>query len=352
MALVKRHNIWFCDFTVKGHRYRPTTGTSDKEEAKRIHDQLKAECWELAKEPQRHTFADAVKLWLDAGERDMSDRYRIRAFDLLDHPLSTITEEVLEDILAKYKGATRNRCINLITAIMNCAVKRGWIERVPHMSRVKIKGSRTRWLTNEEWERLQQELPDHMLQMARFAIATGLRENNVIGLQWSQVDMQRKVAWIHPDEAKGGKAIGIPLSDDAAAVLKEQIGKHDSYVFVYERSDEEGTVGKPVTKTSTKAWKAALIRAGIDVVEIPNEKGDPILKSTFRWHDLRHTWASWHVMNGTPLEVLQKLGAWKTLQMVLRYAHLAPEYLAGYANNARHTNPPHTAVETNSSAAV
>ncbi len=56
------------------------------------------------------------------------------------------------------------------------------------------------------------------------------------------------------------------------------------------------------------------------------------LPKDLRWHDLRHTWASWHVMAGTPLEVLMRLGGWASLDMVLRYAHLAPSYLAGYAD--------------------
>lgn len=359
MSIEKRGNIWWCDFTVRGERFRESLGTSDKETAKQRHDELKAEKWQLAKKPQRHTFAAAVKLWLDAGDRDMSDRYRIRAFDLLDYPLESITEDVLADVLNKYKGATKNRCIQLLTAILNCAVNRKWISKVPHMARVKVPKGRTRWLTYEEWDRLQAELPPHLLQMARLAITTGLRENNVIGIQWSQIDMRRKVAWIHPDEAKGGDAIGIPLSDEALEVLKEQVGLHKQYVFVYRKSDkpdEDGEVkeGSPVTKTSTKAWKAALVRAGIDVVERdePDEDGNPVYTSTFRWHDLRHTWASWHVMNGTPLEVLQKLGGWKTLQMVLRYAHLAPEHLASFANNTRRTNPPQSPPEANNGAAV
>jgi integrase len=48
----------------------------------------------------------------------------------------------------------------------------------------------------------------------------------------------------------------------------------------------------------------------------------------FRFHDLRHTWASWHVMNGTGLQELMELGGWKSYEMVLRYAHLAPEHLS------------------------
>jgi integrase len=51
----------------------------------------------------------------------------------------------------------------------------------------------------------------------------------------------------------------------------------------------------------------------------------------FRRHDLRHTWASWHVQNGTPLHVLQEMGGWESPEMVRRYAHLSAEHLAPYA---------------------
>ena len=74
--------------------------------------------------------------------------------------------------------------------------------------------------------------------------------------------------------------------------------------------------GKPIIQVSTKAWYAALKRAGI---------------ADFRWHDLRHTWASWHVQNGTPLFALQELGGWASTDMVRRYAHLAADHLAPYA---------------------
>ena len=74
--------------------------------------------------------------------------------------------------------------------------------------------------------------------------------------------------------------------------------------------------GEPITQVNTKAWYAALKRAGIE---------------NFRFHDLRHKWASWHVMSGTSLQELMELGGWKSFEMVLRYAHLAPEHLSAAA---------------------
>ena len=122
--------------------------------------------------------------------------------------------------------------------------------------------------------------------------------------------MKRKVAWIHPDQAKAARAIGIPLSTEAIEVLKKQMGKHLTRVFTYD--------GKPVSKAGTWAWRKALKRAGIE---------------NFRWHDLRHTWASWHVQTGTSLQALKELGGWASFEMVQRYAHLASEHLAVYADN-------------------
>jgi len=77
-------------------------------------------------------------------------------------------------------------------------------------------------------------------------------------------------------------------------------------------------LGKNIEKAGSTAWKNSLKQAGIN---------------DFRWHDLRHTWASLHVQSGTPLHVLKKLGSWASYDMVPKYAHLAPEHLADYASN-------------------
>ena len=116
------------------------------------------------------------------------------------------------------------------------------------------------------------------------------------------------MAWIHPDQAKARRAIPVALNAEAVVLLRQLEGKHTTHVFSFH--------GKPITQVSTKAWYAALQRAGIE---------------NFRWHDLRHTWASWLVQAGTPLAVLQEMGGWESAEMVRRYAHFAPEHLAPYA---------------------
>ena len=166
---------------------------------------------------------------------------------------------------------------------------------------------RIRFLTWDEAERLLAALPGHLAAMARFSLETGLRRANVTGLRWSQVDLARRCAWIHPDQAKARKPIAVPLTVRALGVLEAQLGQHDTHVFSYR--------GRPVTQVSTKAWRAAMDRAGIQ---------------SFRWHDLRHTWASCHVQAGTLLHALQELGGWESAEMVRRYAHFASSHLARY----------------------
>jgi integrase len=95
----------------------------------------------------------------------------------------------------------------------------------------------------------------------------------------------------------------------ALDVLRRQLGKHPQRVFTFG--------GQPIGSANTRAWRLALKRAGIE---------------NFRWHDLRHTWATWHRQSGTPTHELQRLGGWLSSVMVERYAHLAPDQLAKAAS--------------------
>jgi hypothetical protein len=117
----------------------------------------------------------------------------------------------------------------------------------------------------------------------------GSREHRLfnLGIDSKARGWGNRRAWVHPDQAKARKAIPVPLNDDAMKVLGRQVGKHRDLVFSFR--------GRQVLQVSTKAWYAALERTGI---------------ADFRWHDLRHTWASWHVQGGTPLFALQELGGW------------------------------------------
>jgi integrase len=228
-------------------------------------------------------------------------------------------------------GATVNRHLAQISAVLHYAQRRGWLASVPPIHKAHEPTKRVAWLTHEQAEQLLAELPAHLAAMARFALATGLRESNIRLLTWRQLDMQRAVAWFEADETKPGRTLNVPLNQAALRVLAAQQGQHKVWVFPVPRwlpkepgQDARRVADAPTGKISSAAWRKACQRAGL-----------PWL----RFHDLRHTWASWHTQHGTPRSVLQELGGWATASMVDRYAHLGQNHLAAWAGNVAVQTP-------------
>lgn len=342
MSLYKRKNSpnfyykLYCKKT--GEVLQGSTETTDKTKAQEFHDRLKADLWNQAKLGEKPTY-----LWEHAVAQYLAPREKQRSIKttkcglrwlepwLIGKSLTEINVELINEIKAakqkdivhirgksgykkstnrKVAPATVNRILRAISAVLNVAHSLGWLNAVPKSKLLGVPKKRIRWLTPQEAERLLSLLPSHLADMAQFSLETGLRRSNVTGLEWSQINLAEKSAWIHPDQAKGGRAISVPLSDTAIEVLMRQRGmqreaSHNARVFLYK--------GKSIKEVSTKAWYKALKAADI---------------KNFRWHDLRHTWASWHVQRGTPLYVLKELGGWESLEMVQRYAHLSSAHLA------------------------
>lgn len=267
------------------------------------------------------TWDDAVARWLieKADKASLkSDRCIIGWLNLYltGIPIADITRSVVDSLTHKKiatgaANGTVNRMLALLRSILiRASVDWEWLPAVPKVRLLREPVRRVRYLTKAQAESLLVQLPSHLAEMAAFSLATGLRKSNVTGLCWSQVDLPRRLAWIHPDQSKTRKAIAVPLNLDALRIVMLQVGRHPARVFSYK--------GAPVLQVTTAAWYKALNRCGID---------------NFRWHDLRHTWASWHVQNGTPLNVLQELGGWESAQMVRRYAHFSAAHLSLFADN-------------------
>jgi integrase len=237
---------------------------------------------------------------------------------LADRQLESINRTMVEAIIEAKQAegcsnATVNRHLAPLRAILSrCVRDWDWLDRAPTIRFLKEPTRRVRFLSQVQALTLLRELPAHLRAMSAFALATGLRAANVTGLTWEQVDLSRKLAWVHPVQAKARRAIAVPLNDMATNVVMDQVGKHPVHVFSYQ--------GQPIKQVSTRAWYHALKRAGIE---------------DFRFHDWRHTWASWHVQSSTPLFALQELAGWETERMARRYAHLAADHLAAYVGNAQ-----------------
>ena len=293
-----------------------STGTSDRRKAQHYHDKLKAQRWEQAKlgAKPRHTWEDAVLKFLSETTHKRTHSRDKSILGWLDPWMGgKYLDEIDRALIDRVKAArakiattsTANRYLALIRTVLRKACNEWeWIDRAPKVGLFRETAGRVRSLSHQEFKTLLDQLPDHLADMALFAVATGLRQGNIKGLQWSDVNLDLSHASISADQHKNGSAHAVPLNGLALSVLHRLKGKHRTHVFTYR--------GHPVVNVSTKAWGNALERAGIQ---------------NFRFHDLRHTWATWHRHAGTPTHELQRLGGWKTMAMVEKYAHIAPEGL-------------------------
>lgn len=319
MSLYKRKDssVFWIKLVLQGRTVQESTGTADRLKAQEYHDRRKVELWEQVKlgAKPRHSWQEAVLRWINETSDKKSHRddlAKLRWMDahlgnlMLDEITATVISDIREARIKVASKSTTNRYLALIRSILIRARDEWeWLDKVPKVKLFKEPPGRVQFLTFDQVELLLKELPQHQRDIVLFALHTGLRQSNVLKLEWSRVDLARSHMRVQAEDSKNGQFIGVPLNAIAKEVVCAQLGKHPTRVFTYE--------GKPIANANTRAWRAALKRAGIE---------------NFRWHDLRHTWASWHRMNGTHTHELKQLGGWKSMAMVERYAHLAPDHLA------------------------
>ena len=331
-----KRGIWWVDVTIGGERLTRSTGTTHRAAAQEWAAKLAHDTWRHRKlgDAPAVTWGAAVLDWLNkhGDERrsieTIKDRLRWITARIETVPLAQITATTIEGLVKEKRtegasATTCNRYISEASKILHHAHRMGWVAGVPALRRAAEPKGKVRWLTPAEALKLIAELPPHLADMARFSLATGLRESNVRLLRWDQIDLDRQLAWIEGADMKTGKPLNVPLNSDAIDVLRRRRGDHERYVFVWRPPVKKGSNETPaahvVTCCSTLAWYKATKRAGL---------------AGLRWHDLRHTWASWHVQNETPLPALQQLGGWASYSMVLRYAHLGRDHVAAYASGS------------------
>lgn len=361
MSIFRRGEIWYASYSLPGgKRIKESLGTADKRQAQELHDKRKAELWRVDRlgDFPDVTFEEACLRWIEEkSDKKSLDTDKGRMGFWLEQfegvRLKDITEARIYSAVsrmnnrshleiwkakvaaARKKGnpepeyvakpvttATKAKHLALMKSILRAAERDWkWLEKAPVIKIPAVRNKRVRWLEKEEAKRLIDECPEPLKSVVKFALATGLRRSNIINLEWQQIDMQRRVAWVNPEDSKSNRAIGVALNDTACKVLRDQIGNHHNFVFVHTKAGRrpDGSVTPAVRKMRVddgRAWKSACKRAGIE---------------DFRFHDLRHTWASWLIQSGVPLSVLQEMGGWESIEMVRRYAHLAPNHLTEHA---------------------
>ncbi len=243
------------------------------------------------------------------------------------------------------KPSTVNRDLVCLKAALSKAVEWGMLEAHPlaRIKPTKVDNNREpRFLSKEEIktlkdaldereERLRMErdsanqwrrarklptLPDlrratyadHLKPMVLLSLNTGLRRGELFNLTWNDINFDHAHLTVRGDGAKSGKTRHIPLNEATVALLKDwrkQCRAENKLVF----TGKNGTRFDNINNSWRKLLKDAKIQ-------------------TFRWHDLRHTFASWLVMESVDLNTVRELLGHSDLKMTLRYAHLAPEHKA------------------------
>ena len=301
-----------------GRHTRKSTGTADREQAEEFERVLQERLWRLRKLGDRSavSWSEAASRWLDDSakgrkrDREVLDWLKPR---IGEHPVSAVAdpdalEELRKDALAEgWSRSTADRIMGTVSAVLHACWRWRYLEAAPPVPMYRPAKKEPRWLTHEQFERLCKELPEHLELAARFAALTMLRMRSMLNLTWDRIDLASRRMWVPGAQMKQARAHGMPLSREAVKVLRKlkTLNPDGERVFQWH--------GKPIDDCNTKAFQEAVERAGV---------------APLRWHDLRHTGASWAVQNGLPLQQLMELGGWRDYRSVLRYAHLAPDHLA------------------------
>jgi site-specific recombinase XerD len=289
--------------------------------------------------------------WLRANrrraEKTLHDLERLkRGFEnLYAKRLTDITNTDLDQYVAARReqgisAATVLRDLNNLQSVMRLAREKRYLRESPFKDWRKPKADdlgKPRYLSDEEEDRLRKalaardektrreresankwraergyellpkiganEYPDHMTPMALVSINTGLRYGELAALEWPAIDFRAKVLTVTGRTAKGAKTRHVPLNAEALDVLRRWRAQGDGAGLVFRNGE-----GERIASLKT-AWAKLLKDARI---------------KDFRWHDLRHTFASKLVQRGVDLPVVRELLGHGDFALTLRYAHLKP----------------------------
>lgn len=326
MSLYRRANspYWWIRFQLDGREVRASSGTVDREQAEELERHARDSVWRQVKlgEKPPYLWADARKRWLHETRKRTKAKDEAILSWLDQHLKRRTVQDIIRPVVEHLRAlkaeetskSTADRYMALLRAVLRKCVN-DWqvLASAPKVSMYRQRAPEARWLSEPEFERLCEKLPEHLALAARFAVITGLRMRSMTALTWDRVDMKNRRLWIPGEQMKTGIPHGIPLSRKAIRLLRKlkKLNPEGAWVFQWN--------GKPIDDCNTHAFQEAVKAANL---------------APLRWHDLRHTFASWAVQNGVTLPELMQLGGWKSYSMVQKYAHLAPEHLAAAAEKA------------------
>jgi integrase len=220
----------------------------------------------------------------------------------LDKALAGITEK---ELLSR---KALDEVVGRLKRLFNLCIEWGLCEYNPagRIKLFRVDDRRYRYLTQEEEEALLEVCTPYLKRVVLFALHTGMRKGEILGLRWTDVDFPNSVAIVPASRAKSKKDRCIPLNSVALGLIDELPRPIDREAYIF------GNTAAGKQENIKRYWNAALAIAGIE---------------NFHFHDLRHTYASRLVTAGVDLAVLRELLGHADFAMTLRYAHLHPSRL-------------------------
>jgi integrase len=311
----------------KSNRIQKSTGTKNKKLAQRIYDKIVADIVEgryfERLEARQHSFEELKERYMrehSKVNKMESSHIRDRAsFVHLSGFFSGLSlAEVKPARISEYKAlrtsegaktATLARELEVLRHALNLAIREWeWLDKSP-FEKVRIEKPNNAietWLTDDQERDLLNESPQWLGELITFALHTGMRQGEILCLKWSQVDLNRKSVTLLVTKNKDKRTIPLNLTVLKLLKDKSRVVNISGYVFV----SKAGT--RIDASNLRRAFNSAEERAGIE---------------NFRFHDLRHTFATRLVQAGVDLYVVKQLLGHKSIAMTMRYAHHYPESL-------------------------
>jgi len=318
MGVFKKGNNYYIDYYVRGRRRREKIGPN-KRQASLVLQKRKVQIAEgkfldLTRE-EKISFEDIAKEYIEVYSKP-NKRSFWRDEISVKHLSSQFEKRFIQEItplnVEKYKQkrikevspATVNREITCLKHIFNKAKEWGKIKdnQISSVKLFKEQNARIRYLEKEEIEKLTKTCPDYIKPIVMVALNTGMRKGEILSLKWKDIDFRNRIIYIL--QTKNNEIRKIPMNDIIfRTLLKVRKNPKSSYIFC----KKDGSPYRDIRGGFTNALKKAGIK-------------------DFRFHDLRHTFASHLVMAGVDLKTVQELLGHKTFAMTLRYSHLSSDH--------------------------
>ncbi len=320
-----RGAIWWTQFKRNGKLIRLSTETKDKGAARKKEVELITDFDKhgLRNEGKKKTFKDMTDRYMQEYATQKAPKSMLRDTISLKHLLPVFGDmpliKITPDKIVRYKTQRRNEgasasSINKELAFskhaFNLAIKEWeWIKDNPFtkVSMEKMPSGRVKYLQVDEFNKLYVACDENLKPIMLLAANTGLRQDNILSLTWQQVNFKNEMITV--EQTKNHERLGIPMNKTIKTLLLglNKIRHIDSpYLF-------HTSAGAKLCNTLVSRWfRQACKKAGIQ---------------DFRFHDMRHHFASQLVQSGVNLYVVQQLLGHKTITMTQRYSHLAPDNL-------------------------